>query len=428
MTHDRAITLIYNAFADGTDRDGTPFTSPDRTKVRAMLVQPIAARPRQALWALGFRPFFLGGSVFALIALLLWASTLAGVLHLTPPGGMLAWHRHEMLFGFAVAIIAGFLLTAVQNWSGIPGLSGRPLQGLFLLWLLGRVSWFLPLPAWLLMLIEGAFLPLVAVALARPIFQRRLRNNYPIVGLLLLIAACQWVTLVGGFEQNEEWQHRGVLAGLWLVAAMMTVLGGRVIPFFTRRGLGNMSPAPSRPWLDRACLACSVALPVTYVAGFNDQPHLLMAVLFGALALLQGVRLVLWHDRGLWRVPLLWSLHLAYAWLIPACLGMALWHAGVTINPSLAVHALSVGAMTGLIVAMMARVSLGHTGRPLQVPRSIGWAFALLQLAALSRVVLTPFTVAGLGLSVLLGSGALVLFVGYYLPVLTRSRVDGMPG
>lgn len=156
---------------------------------------------------------------------------------------MLAWHRHEMLYGFAAAIIAGFLLTAVQNWSGIPGLNGRALQGLFLLWLLGRVSWFLPLPDSLLVVIEGSFLPLVALALARPIVQRRLRNNYPIVGLVLLIAACQWLTLVGWLRQDELWQRRGLFAGLWLVATMMTVLGGRVIPFFTRRGLGNMAPA-----------------------------------------------------------------------------------------------------------------------------------------------------------------------------------------
>lgn len=393
-----------------------------------MLVQPIAARPRQALWALAFRPFFLGGSLFALLALLLWAGVLSGALHTTAPGGMLAWHRHEMLFGFAVAIVAGFLLTAVQNWSGLPGLSGRWLQGLFLLWLLGRASWFLALPPALLVAVHGAFLPLVALALARPIIQRRLRNNYPIVALVLLLASCQWITLLGWLNQDEAWQRRGVLAGLWLVAAMMSVIGGRVIPFFTRRGLGNMSPAPSRPRLDRACLLGSVALPISYVLGLNDTPQPAMAMLFAALAVLHAVRLVLWHDRGLWRLPLLWSLHLAYAWLIPACLGLALWHAGVALNPSLPAHALTVGAMTGLIVAMMARVSLGHTGRPLQVPRSIGWAFALIQLAAVARVLVTPFSSLGLGLSVVFGCAALLLFVWHYLPILMRPRVDGMPG
>ena len=393
-----------------------------------MLVQPIDSRPRQAVWALGFRPFFLGGSLFALIALLLWAAVLAGVLQPTPPGGMLAWHRHEMLYGFAAAIIAGFLLTAVQNWSGIPGLSGRPLQGLFLLWLLGRASWFLPLPEALLVIVQGSFLPLVALALARPIIQRRLRSNYPIVGLLLLIAACQWLTLIGWLRQDELWQRHGIFAGLWLVAAMMTMLGGRVIPFFTRRGLGNMAPTPARPWLDRACLLLSVAVPISFAAGFGDAPHPALTLLFGALFVLHGMRLALWHDRGIWRVPLLWSLHLAYGWMALACLGMALWHAGVAINPSLVAHALTIGAMTGLIVAMMARVSLGHTGRPLQVPASVAWAFALMQLAALARVVLTLFTPLGVSLSVLCWSAALLLFLWHYLPILTRPRADGMPG
>lgn len=393
-----------------------------------MLVQPVTSRPGQAVWALGFRPFFLGGSLFALVALLLWAGVLAGLLQPTPAGGMLAWHRHEMLYGFAAAIIAGFLLTAVQNWSGIPGLSGRPLQGLFLLWLLGRACWFLPVPAWLQSIVQGSFLPLVALALARPIVQRRLRNNYPIVGLILLLAACQWLTLAGWLETNELWQRRGVFAGLWLVAAMMTVIGGRVIPFFTRRGLGNLTPGPSHPWLDRACLALSVALPLAHASGLADGPRAWMAVLFAALGGLHGMRLALWHERGIWRVPLLWSLHLAYAWMAVACLGMAAWHAGVAINPSLATHALTVGAMTGLIVAMMARVSLGHTGRPLAVPAYIAAAFILVQLATLARVVLVLFTPLGIPLSVLFWCAALLLFLWHYLPILLRPRADGMPG
>lgn len=393
-----------------------------------MLVQPITSRPRQALWALGFRPFFLGGSLFALVAVLLWAGVLTGALSPTPAGGMLAWHRHEMLYGFAAAIVAGFLLTAVQNWSGIPGLSGRPLQGLFLLWLAGRILWFLPVPAELLVLVQGSFLPLVALALGRPIVQRRLRNNYPIIGLVLLLTACQWLTLAGWLGQDELWQRRGVFAGLWLVAAMMTVIGGRVIPFFTRRGLGNMTPAPAHPWLDRASLAVSIAVPLAFASGLGDDPDWPMAVLFAALSMLHGARLVLWHERGIWRVPLLWSLHLAYAWLLVACLGMVMWHAGLAAVSSLATHALSIGAMTGLIVAMMARVSLGHTGRPLKVNGAIAWTFALVQLAAVARVALTPFTALGLSLAVLCWCLALLLFAWHYLPILLRPRVDGMPG
>lgn len=134
------------------------------------------------------------------------------------------------------------------------------------------------------------------------------------------------------------------------------------------------------------------------------------------------------NDPGLWRAPLLWSLHLVYAWIAIACLGMALWHAGVALSPSLVTHALTVGAMSGLILAMMARVSLGHTGRPLQVPTSIAWAFALIQLAALARVVLPLFTPLGVSLSVVCWSLALLLFLRHYLPILLQPRADGMPG
>ena len=127
-------------------------------------------------------------------------------------------------------------------------------------------------------------------------------------------------------------------------------------------------------------------------------------------------------------MPLLWSLHLAYAWMAVACLGMAAWHSGVALNPSLAIHALTIGAMTGLIVAMMARVSLGHTGRPLAVPGYIAAAFVLVQLATIARVVLPLFTPLGIPFSVLFWCAALLLFLWRYLPMLLRPRADGLPG
>jgi len=189
-----------------------------------------------------------------------------------------------------------------------------------------------------------------------------------------------------------------------------------------------MSAAPARPWLDRACLVFSVAVPLAFASGLADTPRASLAVLFFALFTLHSARLVLWHDRGLLHVPLLWSLLLSYAWSALACLGMALWHAGVALNPSLVTHALTVGAMTGLILAMMARVSLGHTGRPLQVPTSMAWAFALMQLATLARVVLPLFSSLGVSLSALCWCLALLLFLRHYLPILLQPRTDGMPG
>ncbi|MCW2271251.1 NnrS protein [compost metagenome] len=380
------------------------------------------------LWRLGFRPFFLAGSAFALLAILLWALWLAGAINPEPTGGMLAWHRHEMLFGFGAAIIAGFLLTAVQNWSGLPGLKGRPLLALVLLWLLGRLAWFSPLPLPALVLLQAVFLPLVALALARPIIRRKLRNNYPIVVMVLLIAGCQWMALGGLLQADEALQRRGALAGLWLIGALMTVLGGRVIPFFTQRGLGLAAQPAGKAWLERLTLASSLGVAVLTAAGLSDAPSLPMAGAFLLLCVLHGLRLWRWYTPGVRKVPLLWSLHLAYLWLLLASLGMAAWHLELGLNQSLASHALSVGAMSAMIVAMMARVSLGHTGRPLQVPAAIVGAFVLVQLAAVLRIGVVPFSHWGLGLSALCWVLAFALFVRHYAPILWAARVDGQPG
>ncbi|MDD2058687.1 NnrS family protein [Pseudomonas sp. GD03860] len=383
---------------------------------------------QQPLWRLGFRPFFLAGSVFALLAILLWALWLTGAIGLAPGGGMLAWHRHEMLFGFGAAIIAGFLLTAVQNWSGLPGLKGRPLLALVLVWLAARLAWFSPLPLPALVVLQAMFLPLVALTLARPIIRRKLRNNYPIIVMVLLLAGCQWLALAGLLQADEALQRRGTLAGLWLIGALMTVLGGRVIPFFTQRGLGLATQPAARPWLERLTLVVSLGVALLTAAGFNQVPTLPMAGAFLLLSVLHGLRLRRWYAPGVRKVPLLWSLHLAYLWLLLASLGMAAWHLGLGLNQSLASHALSVGAMSAMIVAMMARVSLGHTGRPLQVPAAIVGAFVLVQLAALLRIGLVPFSSWGLGLSALCWVLAFALFVRHYAPILCAARVDGQQG
>ncbi|WP_068825374.1 NnrS family protein [Pseudomonas sp. BMS12] len=380
------------------------------------------------LWRLAFRPFFLGGALFALLAIALWAMALAGHVGVQPLGGLLAWHRHEMLFGFGLAIIAGFLLTAVQTWTGLPSLAGRPLLALFLLWIVGRLAWFPPLPAVALVAIELAFVLVLLLAFARLIYRARQRHNAPIVLLLGLLAACQALTLLGLLHGDDALQRRGVLATLWLVAALMGMIGGRVIPFFTQRGLGLSSQAPARPWLMWSLLGGSLAIAGLTAAGFSLQPHVMLTPLFLLVAGLHGLRLWHWYRPGIWRVPLLWSLHLAYAWMALAALGMALWHLGWLQQQSLASHALAVGAMGGLILAMLARVSLGHTGRALTPPAAMTWAFVLLHLATGCRVLLAGFTSYGLWLAALGWCLAFALFLRHYAPMLWAARVDGHPG
>jgi uncharacterized protein involved in response to NO len=376
------------------------------------------------VFSLGFRPFFLAGAGFGAIAVGLWAVWLYGHLPTAqPPGGMLAWHRHEMPFGFAGAIIAGFLLTAVPNWTGRPGLSGWPLAGLIGVWLLARLAWFLPFPGLLILGLQVAFLPLLAWVLGRDLLAAGKRENYPILMVLVLLAGCQVMTLSGIALADINLQRHGVLAALWLVGALMTVIGGRVIPFFIQRGLNRGAGPSASPLPGKVLLVSALLAALSFAVGLNDAPRPWLAGLFALMGVLHLLRLWRWHDRGLWRVPLLWSLYLAYAWLVVATLGMALWHAGVLSQQSLATHALAVGGVGGLILAMIVRVSLGHTGRVLRPSRVIVAAFVLLLLGGVCRVGLVPVSGYGVALSAVLWCAAFGVFVWRYAGILVSPRM-----
>ncbi|MCU7247494.1 NnrS family protein [Pseudomonas koreensis] len=382
------------------------------------------------LLRLAFRPFFLAGGLLAVVAIPLWLAAFSGaVANWQPAGGWLGWHRHELLFGFGLAIIAGFLLTAVQTWTSRPGLSGKPLAALALVWLLARVAWLVNAPWAVLAVLELAFPLAVAGLMGFTLWKVRQKRNYPIVVVLLLLAAADGLSLYGLLEGHEGWQRQGVLSGIWLVAAMMGLIGGRVIPFFTQRGLGRKEAVAPWAWLDWLLLIGSPLVALLYAIGPALSPNVGVGLLFAVLGAGHLVRLLRWHDRAMWRVPLLWSLHLAYGWLALACLGMALWHFGVSINPSLAVHCLTIGAMGGLVLAMIARVSLGHTGRTLEPPAGMTLAFILLNLACLSRVgLILLFPLPALWLAGVCWALGFGLYAWRYGPMLLRARVDGHPG
>ncbi|WP_313088899.1 NnrS family protein [Pseudomonas sp.] len=382
------------------------------------------------VWRLAFRPFFLAGSLFAMFAIPLWIGAWTGLWSgLQPTGGWLAWHRHEMLFGFAMAIVAGFLLTAGQTWTGQPGVSGNRLMALAMVWLLARLGWLFGLPVTLLIPLDLLFLLGVTGLMARMLWVVRQKRNYPIIAVLSLMLGADVLVLCGVALGDDGLQRQGVLAGLWLVAALMAIIGGRVIPFFTQRGLGRTEAVKPWLWLDVALLVGTGLIAVLYAAGVALVPHALLGVLFLAVAAGHLLRLARWYDAGIWRVPLLWSLHLAMLWLVVAATGLALWNFGVLANSSAALHALSVGAMSGLILAMIARVTLGHTGRPLQLPPGIVGAFVLFNLGAASRVFLaTEWPMAGLWLAATCWALAFALYAWRYAPMLVRARVDGHPG
>ncbi|HEX8012094.1 MAG TPA: NnrS family protein [Casimicrobiaceae bacterium] len=389
----------------------------------------VPAEPRPAacaaLWRLGFRPFYLLASLFAAISIALWAVQYAGWL----PRAYLAgpvWHAHEMLFGFTLAVIAGFLLTAVRNWTGRPTPTGVWLAAIAALWVAGRIFVLTPYAA-LAVALNVAFPLAVAVAIGIPLVRSANRRNYFFLALLVALAAAVLVADLAqlGVVALPAWL--GLRIALDLVLFIMAVMSGRVIPMFTNNGVPG-TQARRHPLLEKATLGGILVLLAADV--FQTQG----AALAGLLALLAAVnlaRLWLWQPWRTLRVPLVWILHAAYLW-IPIHLALrALGEAGV-IASALATHALTVGAIGGLTMGMMTRTAKGHTGVALQAGRSDVACYVLVLGAAVVRVLgpmLAPSQyVASVLASAALWSAAYALYAVRYAPLLTRPRQDGRPG
>lgn len=377
-----------------------------------------------ALFALGFRPFYLLASAFAALSVPLWALQFSGLLahpYLAGP----VWHAHEMLFGFTLAVIVGFLFTAGRNWTNLPTPTGAPLAALAALWVAGRVLVLTPF-AVAAAVANVAFPLAAAVGLALPLYKARNRRNYFFVGLLVLLAAaCAWIHLSLLGLVASPWP--GLQAGLDLVLVIVAVMAGRVVPMFTNNGVPGAGAA-RRPAVERAALASLGVLLALDVAGLSGWPAALAA---GAACVAHAWRWALWRPWRTLRAPLVWVLHLAYAW-VPMHLLLRVLAAFGRVPPSLAVHALTAGAVGGLVIGMMTRTARGHTGRPLRVDRVETACFALVALSALVRV-LPPLAWPGQAvhavlLSALLWSAGFGLHALRYWPVLTRPRIDGRPG
>ena len=269
----------------------------------------------------------------------------------------------------------------------------------------------------------------LAWMMAQMLWAVRQKRNYPIVVVLSLMFGADLLVLSGLLQGSDALQRQGVLAGLWLVAALMALIGGRVIPFFTQRGLGKVEALKPWVWLDVALLVGTGVIALLHAVGIAMQPHPVLGLLFTAIGAGHLLRLARWYDKGIWKVGLLWSLHLAMLWLVVAAFGLALWHFGLLAQSSPSLHALSVGSMSGLILAMIARVTLGHTGRPLQLPAGIVGAFVLFNLGTAARGFLSViWPVAGLWLAAACWALAFALYVWRYAPMLVAPRVDGHPG
>lgn len=374
------------------------------------------------LFSAGFRPLFLGAAWYAALAVAMWTVFLTtgragpGALH------PLLWHGHEMLFGFAGAVIAGFLLTAVGNWTGRPAATPGMLAGLTMLWLSARIGFLFPdlVPLSLTSVLDLAFLPVLTIMMARVLVASRNRRNYAFVPILLALTG---LNAAIHLELHRFAPGLGFVAmqlSVWLISVLLVFMGGRVIPFFTERRLPTAGPRQWR-WLNwTSTLATLAVIPAYLLLGRGTAlAYLLLAA--GVLTLARGLAWRPWRSRG---VPLLWILHLGYLW-IPVGLALQGAHLlGAPVGWSAGVHALTVGALGSLTLGMMARVALGHSGRELVASGPVVAAFVLVSLAALTRLAMTLPGAADwlLVASALCWGMAFGLYGACYTPILFAPR------
>lgn len=392
------------------------------------------ARPGFALWACPFRIFFLAAAAYAILALVGWLGVLLAGWPLAGAYPPMQWHSHEMLFGMVAAAIAGFLLTAMCNWTGTRPLSGRGLQALFGLWLAGRVAMWLCalLPGGLVAIIDLAFLAAVGVYAGRIIIGSGNWRNLPLVAVVAMLWLSNLLFHAGWLWADLELLRRAELGAVGLITLLMVIVGGRITPAFTRnwmnqRGL-DATAVRSWPAVEATAATATALLAVLLLAG---SPAGLTAAAAAVAGVANAVRVLGW--RG-WRThadPLVWILHAGYAWIPIGLIVLAL-HAGLAAAPATAwLHALSAGAMGTLIVGVMTRVALGHTGRPLVLPAGAVLAYLLVIAAAVTRLAAAlnwlPWR-AGILVSAVAWAGAFAVFLWIYAPILVRPRADGRPG
>ncbi len=385
-----------------------------------------SAPSRFALWHLGFRPFYLLAGLFATLSVPAWMAEYAGWLgaHSVFAGPL--WHAHEMIFGYALAVIVGFLFTAGRNWANQPTPTGASLAVIAALWVAARVL-VLGHYAFAAAAADTAFALAAAAALAVPFVRSGNRRNYFFVALLLGMGAANLAFHLAMAGVLDLPLQRSLEAGLDIVLFIMVVMGGRVIPMFTMNGIPGALCARFG-WLERLAPGTILVLLAADVFGAPDS---VVGLVAAAAAVAHATRLGLWRPWLTLKTPIVWILHLSYAWIAIALAMRAL--AAFELAPGgLATHALTVGAIGGLTLGMMTRTSRGHTGRPLQAGRAELFCYVTIQFCALVRVFL-PLAFPALYLQAIVGSGllwslAFGVFTLAYWPILSRPRLDGRPG
>ncbi|WP_427912382.1 NnrS family protein [Ramlibacter sp. MMS24-I3-19] len=396
-------------------------TSIPRRQVPLATVAPAGS----ALLALGFRPFYLLASLFAAVSIGLWALQFSGLLPFAYLQGPL-WHAHEMLFGFALAVVVGFLFTAGRNWTNQPTPTGPLLAALALLWLAGRVLVLTPF-GWAAACANTAFPLAAAVSLGVPFVRAGNRRNYFFIALLVLLAGATAAVHLAQLRVLELPAWAGIQLALDVLLFIVSVMAGRVIPMFTNNGVPG-AQARREPVVEKAALGAVLAL---LVADALRLPANVIGVVCAVAAIAHLARWLLWTPWTTRRVPLVWVLHAAYAW-IPLHLLLRALAAWGWVAPSIATHALTAGAIGGLVIGMMTRTARGHTARPVRADARDVACYVLVLLAGVVRVAVPLLwperMMAAILASATLWSAGFGLYAVCYWPVLTRPRLDGKPG
>lgn len=375
-----------------------------------------------ALFAYGFRPFFLFGALYAGLALPLWLAILLAGMEL--PGSITAvdWHVHEMIFGYLAAVIAGFILTAIPNWTGRLPVLGAPLALLFLCWLAGRVATVLIQPPWIVLAADSAFLVLLSGVVWREVLSGGNWRNAPVCVLISLIAAANILFHLG--LQFDAVAGYGTRLALGVTALLIGMIGGRIIPSFTRNWMARLHieplPAPFGRF-DKAALLGAAAAVVSWIIAPDSQ---LTGGLLALAGLLHGVRLFRWRGDRTLREPIVTILHVGYGWLVIAfvLMGMAVLVPAL-VDESSALHALTTGAIGTMTLAVMTRASLGHSGRAIQTDPATLVIYLLITAGATLRVSAAYLPMdyqTALAIGGALWSGAFLLFFAAYAPLLLR--------
>lgn len=391
-------------------------------------------RETSPLWSKGFRPFFILAALQALVFMPIWLAAFVGRIDVGAYWSGPVWHGHEMIFGFTIAVIAGFLLTAVGNWTRRETAIGGALALLAGLWVAGRVVVALSayLPGLAVMLVDLAFIPALAVAIGRPIVETQNKRNY---GFLVILAAffvanlgmhMSATGLLDTWTPGADLSRYALMASVDLTLLITLIVTGRIVPLFTRNATGNASIEHDKV-ADRLALVGMVALALLTALNVESNVVGIVAILTGAMVLW---RMRKWGTLGTLKVPILWVLHLGHAWI-----GVGLLLRGVAeftpaIAATFATHVLTIGGIGTLIIGMMTRVARGHTGRSLEVSRAIVFAYVLITLAVLARGLLPVFLPAHAWTAYLVSGIAWCLTFGIYLwkyvPILVAPRADAV--